>query len=267
MGNLASPAVLGLDAFEKTATELRSFNPEEREEDLQGVIRAVYKQVLGNQHLMDSERLDSAESLLRNGDITVREFVRQVAKSALYQSLFFNSSSQYRFIELNFKHLLGRAPQSQSEISDHVATYNNKGYEAEIDSYIDSEEYLNNFGENIVPYARGISSQVGLSNDSFNRMFSLLRGSATNDSSGTARLITSIAANKATAIKAPAKGNGANYDNTGKRFEVSFSCSKGAARLNKSSQQRVLVSFSSLSSRIQKIQKSGGTILKIVELT
>ena len=263
MGNLTRSATLGLDAFEGAAQELRPFATEE---DLQEVIRAVYRQVLGNQHIMDSDRLSSAESTLRNGGITVREFVRQVAKSALYQSLFFHGSSQYRFIELNFKHLLGRAPQSQSEISEHVALYNSEGYDAEIDSYIDSEEYLSSFGENTVPYARGISSQVGLSNDSFNRMFSLLRGSATNDSSGTARLITSIAANTATAIKPPAIGNGANYDNTGKKFKVTFSSSKAAARLYKLSRQTSVVSYSQLSRKVQSIHKSGGTILSITEL-
>ena len=262
MGNLTRSATLGLDAFEGAAIELRPFSSEE---DLQEVIRAVYKQVLGNQHILDSDRLSSAESTLRNGGITVREFVRQVAKSTLYQSLFFHGSSQYRFIELNFKHLLGRAPQSQSEISSHVALYNSEGYDAEIDSYIDSEEYLSSFGENTVPFPR-VSSQVGLSNDSFNRMFSLLRGSATNDSSGTARLITSIAANTATAIKPPAIGNGANYDNTGKNFRVTFSSSKAAARLYKLSRQTSVVSYSQLSRKVQSIHKSGGTILSITEV-
>ena len=262
MGNLTRSAALGLDAFEGAALELRPFSTEE---DLQDVIRAVYRQVLGNQHVLDSDRLSNAESALRDGRITVREFVRQVAKSGLYQSLFFHGSSQYRFIELNFKHLLGRAPQAQSEISEHVATYSDGGYDAEIDSYIDSDEYISNFGENTVPYAR-VSSQVGLSNDSFNRMFSLLRGSATNDSKGTARLTKSIAANTATAIKAPAKGNGANYDNNGKRFRITFGSSQGAARLNKFSQQQAVVSFSQLSRKFQNIHKSGGKIISVTEL-
>ena len=47
------------------------------------------RQVLGNAHLMESQRLTSAESLLRNGDITVRGFVRQVAKSDLYRCSYF----------------------------------------------------------------------------------------------------------------------------------------------------------------------------------
>lgn len=64
-------------AFVSDPVEMRS---NATENDLQIVIRAAYRQVLGNPHLMESQRLTSAESLLRNGDITVREFVRQVAK-------------------------------------------------------------------------------------------------------------------------------------------------------------------------------------------
>jgi phycoerythrin-associated linker protein len=119
------------------------------EDELQTVIRAVYRQVLGNHHVMESQRLTSAESLLRNGDITVRGFVRLVAQSELYQSLFFDTASPYRFIELNFKHLLGRAPADQSEIAEHVVRYGASGYAAEIDSYIDSEEYQQSFGEQV----------------------------------------------------------------------------------------------------------------------
>lgn len=263
MGNLTASATLGLDAFEGSPIELR---PNFTEEDLQEVIRAVYRQVLGNQYVFEGEDLASAEAFLRNGDLTVRGFVKVVAKSELYKSLFFQKASQYRFIELNFKHLLGRAPQDQSEISEHVAIYNGQGYDDEIDSYIDSEEYLSNFGESVVPYPRSIRSQVGLKNESFNRMFSLLRGSATNDSGGNSRLVTSIAANSATPIKAPAIGNGANYANTGKRFSIAYSSSQGSARLQKFSKQETTVSYSQLSKRIQNIHKSGGRILNITEV-
>ncbi len=178
MGILARSETLGLDAFEVDPLELR---PHAIESDLQTVFRAVYKQVLGNEHLMECDRLDSAEALLRDGDITVRGFVCLVAKSEQYQKLFFVSSSQNRFIELNCKHLLGRPPQDQAEIIEQVEIYQEGGYEAEIDSYLDSDEYFQNFGENFVPYPRSIQSQTGIKTEGFNRMFSLLRGPATND--------------------------------------------------------------------------------------
>lgn len=45
--------------------------PTSSSEDKQAVIRAVYKQVLGNPHVMESERLTIAESKLCDGTITV----------------------------------------------------------------------------------------------------------------------------------------------------------------------------------------------------
>ena len=189
--------------------ELRSYASED---DLQTVIRAVYKQVLGNAHIMESQRLISAESMLRNGDITVKEFVRAVAQSDLYRSLFFDTSSPYRLVELNFKHLLGRAPNDQTEIAEHVLIYNQHGLEAEIDSYISSDEYSLSFGENVVPSPRANKTQMGNKNVTFNRTFALMRGNASSSDSNTkARLISDIGGNRATAIKAPARGGSGAY--------------------------------------------------------
>ena len=235
------------------------------EDDLQIVITAVYRQVLGNAHVMESERLTSAESLLRNGDITVRNFVRAVAQSELYQSLFFNSSSPYRFIELNCKHLLGRAPKDQSEISEHVQIYNTQGYVAEINSYIDSEEYSSNFGENIVPYPRSVSSQTGIKNIVFNRTVSLLNGFATSDSSGQAQLTSSVGANMAEKIKVASPGVAKGYTNTAKRFRIVVSKS-GITPVNKKSVAFYDVNYSNLSKNIQNIHKKGGKIVSISEL-
>ncbi|TAG95817.1 MAG: photosystem I reaction center subunit XII [Oscillatoriales cyanobacterium] len=249
--------------FVSEPVELRS---NATEEDLQVVIRAAYRQVLGNVHLMESQRLTSAESLLRNGDITVREFVRQVAKSDLYQSLFFNSNSAYRFIELNCKHLLGRAPLEQTEISEHVQTYNGQGYEAEIDSYIDSDDYTQNFGENVVPYPRSIRSQTGIKNVGFNRMVSLLGGgAATSDSSNKPQLIATVANNLAQKIKLPSVGTSGASSNTSKRFRITATKSGGAkVRMGNLNYE---VGYAQLSQKIQNIQKTGGQILSINEVS
>jgi phycoerythrin-associated linker protein len=253
---------MALWAVETTPVERR---PSATEEELQVVIRAVYKQVLGNEHLMESDRLSSAESLLRNGDITVRQFVESVAKSELYRSRFFESASQYRFIELNFKHLLGRAPADQSEISEHVRTYSEQGYEAEINSYIDSEEYLQNFGESIVPYPRSVRTQVGIKNVGFNRMFSLMRGPASSDSDSRAKLIRDVAANLPTKITAPVSGSGAYYGNTGKRFRIAVS-KPGVGPRVKRSNVTYEVGYDQLSEKIQSIHKTGGQIVSITEV-
>lgn len=237
--------------------------PNFTEDDLQLVVRAVYKQVLGNAYLLEDDRLISAESLLRNGDITVRGFVRLVGQSELYRAQFFENSSQYRFIELNCKHFLGRAPKDQVEISRHVLIYNEQGYEADIDSYIDSEEYTEAFGENIVPYPRNTSTQVGSKNVDFNRTFSLYRGDATSDRGKPARLIGDLASNRPSKINAPAKGNG-NVGNRGKRFRI-VTQKVGAGSRYRRSNFTYEIGYAQLNQTIQNIQKRGGKILSITE--
>lgn len=56
-----------------------------------------------------------------------------------------------RFIELNFKHFLGRQPRSQMEIKMHINILAKEGYNAEINSYVDSDEYDSLWGLSRVP--------------------------------------------------------------------------------------------------------------------
>lgn len=179
--SLTRSSELGLSFYEDSeAVELFS-NASSEEKEI--VIRAIYRQVLGNAHIMESDRLTTAESQLSNGNITVREFVRCLAQSELYRSLFFHDYSSLRAIELNFKHLLGRAPNSYEEVVPHIQILTQEGFETEIDSYLDSEEYLENFGVNIVPYFRGYKSQAGQNVAGFTHLFHLLRGYCSSDRS------------------------------------------------------------------------------------
>lgn len=147
------------------------------------VIRAAYRQVFGNAHIMESERLSKVESQIRLGQITVRDFIRQLATSERYRTLFWDKYPTPVFVELNFKHLLGRAPENYQEISQHMKLLAESGLEAEIDSYLDSEEYSENFGDFSVPYFRGYSSQKGRSNIGFTHAFPLAGLACSSDKS------------------------------------------------------------------------------------
>ncbi|MEM7361365.1 MAG: phycobilisome rod-core linker polypeptide, partial [Pseudomonadota bacterium] len=147
------------------------------------VIATAYKQVFGNAHLMESERVLEAESQLRSDQITVMEFIRQLAKSERYRTLVFEKNSNLRAIELNFKHLLGRAPDNYAEISEHIARLVNEGFHGEIDSYIDSKEYFEFFGTNIVPYYRGYQTQTGRNLAGYTNSFQLAQGKSSSDKS------------------------------------------------------------------------------------
>lgn len=240
------------------------FWPTSTAEDAQVIIRAVYKQVLGNPHVMDSERLVAAESQLCNGALSVREFVRAVAKSDFYRSRYFESCAPYRFVELNFLHILGRAPQDQTEVSAHIVRCVAEGYDAEIDSYIDSDEYLSAFGENVVPYYRGRSSAANSKQVGYNRMFVLDRGSAQVDSSVTSsQLVAALGGNSANKIKASSAtviGSG-----TEKRFKITVAGSKFDAP-RRISTTEYIVSASKMTPQIKRINSTNGKIISITEI-
>ena len=184
--SLVQAPALGIERFAPGLN--KESRPHASTDDQNAIIRAVYQQVLGGQYLMNNERLDGAESLFRNGYLNVREFVRTVARSALYRSRFFENCNPYRFIELNFKHLLGRAPQNKEEMLHHFTILQEQGYDAEIDSYLDSAEYNRNFGNDNVPHMHGWNYSAGHEGRQFSWLMQLARGASASvkgDGSGT----------------------------------------------------------------------------------
>ena len=280
---------LGTSAFNDAAPlELRPYSTPS---DIDAVILAVYQHVLGNPHLLTSERLVIAESLLRDRKITVQEFVRQVAKSELYKEKFFSNNFQSRTIEHNYMHLLGRAPYAQSEISDHLNLYETKGFDADIDSYINSPEYQVNFGENIVPYYRDlVTTGVGQRSVGFTRLLQLYRGYANSDKAqltgNTPRLAKDLARNTASVVVPPsgaaggfafqsaAKGDasfsafgGSKAFGAGRLFRVEVAAITGQGypkvrRVNKA----IIVPYEELTAHMQRVQRQGGKIASVTPL-
>jgi phycocyanin-associated rod linker protein len=280
---------LGTEPFsDQSPVELR---PNASKEDIERVIAAVYRQVLGNNYILASDRLESAESILRDGKNTVQEFVRQVAKSELYKTKFFYDNFQTRVIELNYKHLLGRAPYDESEVVYHLDLYQNKGYEADIDSYIDSAEYQSNFGENIVPYYRGFNTQTGQKTVGFSRIFQLYRGYASSDTSQlkgkSSRLAAELGRNSASVVVPPSGassgfsyvpsekgvtpnstfGGAGTFGKEGRLYRIEVAGVFGAGypstrRVN----QAVVIPYEELSSYFQRVVKQGGKIASVKPL-
>jgi phycocyanin-associated rod linker protein len=284
VSNLAAAGPLGLSAFDESSrVELR---PDWTETELQAVFRAVYRQVLGNDYVMKAERLTSAESLLRQGSITVRDFVRAVAKSELYKNKFFYPNSNQRFVELNFKHLLGRPPHDEAEWAYHTGLCEEQGFDAEIDSYIDSVEYERSFGNNVVPYFRGFMVNPGSRTVGFSRMFRLYRGYASSDrgqvGGKSPRLTRELGQNFASNISkpsgsdsnwrhgaipsdsAPRKALGGTQEESGRvyRLEVTGILQPGYPKVRRSS-TAILVPYEKLSQKMQEITKKGGRIVSV----
>ncbi|MBD6620378.1 photosystem I reaction center subunit XII [Komarekiella sp. 'clone 1'] len=279
-----SASRLGVALFEDT--DPIELWPGRSEEEVETIIRAVYRQVLGNAYVLESERLTVPESQLKRGEISVREFVRQVAKSELYRSRFFDSSPRYRAIELNFRHLLGRAPLDLEETRAHSTILDTKGFEADIDSYINSDEYQEIFGENTVPYIRGYKTEAIQSLVQFTHLFQLVRGASSSSLKGDLagkqpKLNSLVIQGTPTPVVSPAssgatfrnptftprtrQGVGAGDDGKVYRVEVTGYKANAVNRISKfrRSNQVLFVPYNQLSEEYQRIHKQGGLIASI----
>ncbi len=284
---------LGVGLFEDTAPI--ELIPGRSDEEVESIIRAVYRQVLGNAYVMESERATVPESQFKRGELSVREFVRALAKSDAYRSRFFDTCPRYRFIELNFKHLLGRTPTDLDEMRAHSTILDTQGFEAEIDSYLDSDEYQNAYGENFVPYYRGYKTQPGQTMVGFTHMFSLLRGASSSDFkgsiSGKSPVLNKLVIQGIPVTVVPPSGGatgdtwsfqeptgvprtrlGAGASDQGKvyRIEVTGYRSKGQVnRISKfrRSNQVYFVPFDKLSQEFQRIHQQGGVIASVTAIS
>ena len=221
------------------------------------IIRAAYRQVFGNRYLMELDVQPTIEALFINGDLTVQGLITALAQSETYRRLYLEANSPYRFVELNFKHLLGRPPRNQAEISEHVCRLADEGFEAEITSYTYSDEYLNNFGIDTVPYARTATTVVGESTVAYQRNQVMDPGFAGFDADRASVLQVSLASNSNPSAAGTRKVIGG-----GKRFTILWTSRVQLGAVRRSS-QRSVVSYTSLSRTIQSIQAQGGSILSI----
>jgi phycobilisome rod-core linker protein len=120
--------------------------------DMGELIDAAYRQMFF--HAFKSDRQTNLESQLRNGTITVRDFIRGLALSETFRSSFYEKNSNYRFVEQCVQRILGRDVYSEREKIAWSIVIATKGYQGFIDELLNTEEYLNAFGFDTVPYQR-----------------------------------------------------------------------------------------------------------------
>ena len=151
------------------------------QESLQVAIEAAYRQVYGNLRPNSSQRSNELESRLSNGEINIRDFVAGLAKSDLYKEKYYSRVSPIRGIELSLKHLLGRPPRNQAEVSKYIAMIAEQGFNAMVDSITQSGEYLEVFGTDTVPYLRAWNSEAGSYCSTFVNLGRVSTGNAASD--------------------------------------------------------------------------------------
>jgi phycobilisome rod-core linker protein len=122
--------------------------------DMQQLIWAAYRQVFSEHEILKFHRQSQLESQLKNRAITVRDFIRGLAKSERFYQTVVAVNNNYRLVDICLKRFLGRSSYNKDEQiawSIKIATLGFYGF---VDALLDSEEYTEAFGDNVVPYQR-----------------------------------------------------------------------------------------------------------------
>lgn len=120
--------------------------------EMKDLIEAAYRQIFF--HAFKCDREPFLESQLRNGQLTVRDFVRGLLLSNTYRRSFYNLNNNYRFVAQTVERVLGRKSHGQQEEIAWSIVIATKGLEGFVDALLESPEYLDSFGYDILPYQR-----------------------------------------------------------------------------------------------------------------
>jgi hypothetical protein len=122
-------------------------------EERQAALYQMYQQVLERQPYASERRtLAKAEKDFLRDKIGVKRFLKELGHSEVYLNEFYYSSSNLKFLELCFKHFMGRAPRSHEEMQEYCDVLMRSGVNELITQMIDSEEYRKHFGCFTVPH-------------------------------------------------------------------------------------------------------------------
>ncbi|TVQ10885.1 MAG: phycobilisome linker polypeptide [Leptolyngbya sp. DLM2.Bin27] len=124
------------------------------EAERQLALHQIYAQVLERQpYGFEHKQLAKIEAEFLKNKIGVKRFLRELGQSEVYLNEFYYNSSNPKFIELCFKHFIGRAPSDQAEMRRYCDILMRQGVKAMITALLDSEEYRHHFGCFTVPHA------------------------------------------------------------------------------------------------------------------
>lgn len=118
------------------------------------LIAAAYRQIFHEQQMLASTRQRFLESQLKSNQISVREFVRGLLLSDSFRRLNYDTNNNYRFVQLCVGRVLGRKVYNEREKIAWSIVLATKGLQGFVDALLGSEEYIENFGDDTVPYQR-----------------------------------------------------------------------------------------------------------------
>ncbi len=134
-----------------------SIDRKSTEADRQAALYQIYQQVLERQpYEFERKAIAKLEKDFLKGKLGVRHFIGELVVSSVYLNSFYLGCSNLKFVEWNFKHLLGRAIRGNEEIAKYMDLLMMKGVAAFFQEILGSEEYRKAFGCFTVPHTRDV---------------------------------------------------------------------------------------------------------------
>ena len=111
-------------------------------------LRIVYRRILDRE--IDDDGLVVYGGQLISGR-NLRAIIRDIGHSTEYRDRFVTPFTLRQVARLMYVKFLAREPESETALNGHAADIAANGYKAGVDSFIDSQEYRERFGDNGVP--------------------------------------------------------------------------------------------------------------------
>ena len=109
-------------------------------DNLDTVVEAAYRQIFF--HAFKTDRDVNLESQLKDGQITVRDFIRGLLLSDTFKRTFYGFNSNYKVVRHLCERILGRKVNGKGEELSWSIVIATKGLEGLVDVLLDSTEYL-----------------------------------------------------------------------------------------------------------------------------
>lgn len=122
--------------------------------EMDEIIWAAYRQIFSEHQTLKSTREPFLESQLRFNQIKVKDFIKGLLLSESFRNFNYNYNNNYRFVEMCIQRVLGRDIYNKREALAFSVIIGSRGLEYFIDLLLNSSDYLENFGDNTVPYQR-----------------------------------------------------------------------------------------------------------------
>ncbi|NEP59628.1 MAG: phycobilisome rod-core linker polypeptide CpcG [Symploca sp. SIO2G7] len=123
-------------------------------QEIDTLILAAYRRIFNEQQMLLCHRDRFLESQLRSSQLSVREFIRGLLLSESFRRLNYECSNNYRFVEMCVQRVLGRKVYDQREPLAWSTVLATRGIQGFVDALLNSDEYMEHFGEDTVPYQR-----------------------------------------------------------------------------------------------------------------